>query len=466
MPETSTDQLSLGPPKKSLTREDYAQLEKDSAPPPRLPIRFADSRRIIAAGLLIVVLFFGIGGVWVSVAQITGAVIASGELRVDTERKTVQHLEGGIVREILVRNGDIVTVGQPMLTLDSSRIVSAVDQLRLQIAAARLEEARLAAEKNMLATVDWPANDLEVPLPEYTGLFDSVRKVFTSGREALENQLNLLGKQIDQLRQQEQSYIGRLAAEGEIIATLQEELDAKMILFQQEYIDRASILSLQRAIAEHAGMQAQLRGSQAEVREKMAEFELRITSMKNEYQQEAITRLYEVQQRLFDLQQQLLPLLDARERLTVTAPVAGEVVALQVHSEGGVLGPGQPIADIVPAGSPLIIECTILVKDITHLYKGQEADVQLLAFNQRSTPKIPGTVNYISADRLMRPTPYGEQPVYIVHVEIDKQALAEHDLYVTPGMPAAVYIRTKPRTVLDYILEPILVNFEKALREN
>ena len=130
---------------------------------------------------------------------------------------------------------------------------------------------------------------------------------------------------------------------------------------------------------------------------------------------------------------------DARKRLTVVAPVAGEVVALQVHSVEGVVRSGEPLMDIVPSDSPLIVESRIMVKDITHVYVGQEADVQLLAFSQRTTPKIRGKVTYVSADRILNKTPYGEQPAYQVHVELDKQQLAENDLYLTAGMPAAVF---------------------------
>ncbi|MBO4794326.1 MAG: HlyD family efflux transporter periplasmic adaptor subunit, partial [Deltaproteobacteria bacterium] len=140
--------------------------------------------------------------------------------------------------------------------------------------------------------------------------------------------------------------------------------------------------------------------------------------------------------------------------------------ALQVHSVGGVAGAGQPLMDIVPKDNPLIVECNIMVRDITHVHKGQDADVQLLAFQKRSVPKIAGKVTYVSADRIMQRTPYGEQPTYVVHVEINKEELEANNLYLTAGMPVAVFIRTNPRTVLDYALEPMLQNFDRALREN
>ena len=449
-----------------VTPEEYAQLQDETSPPPDLKIRFADSRRIILAGMIIVGLFFGLGGLWVTFAEIAGAVIASGEVRVDTERKTVQHLEGGIVREILVRNGDLVKVGDPLVILESSRVVAAADQIALQVAALKIEERRLSAEKDLSPEVDWPINNGGVPEAKFAELLNATQKVFVAGREALSNQTDLLRTQIAQLRQQDVSLDGRLKAQKEIIEALQEELEAKMVLYEDQYIDKTAILQLRRSIAEHRGMMAQMKGSQAELREKMAEFQLRTSVLESEYRQQAVKRLSEVQQRLSDLHQQLLPLQDARRRLTVTAPVDGEVVALQVHSRGGVVSPGQPLMDIVPEDNPLIVECHIMVKDITHVYKGQTADVQLLAFQQRTTPKVTGEVVYVSADRILRKTPYGEQPTYVVHVELDKEELAENQLYLTAGMPVAVFIRTTPRTVLDYALEPMLENFQHALREN
>ncbi|MBW2187461.1 MAG: biotin/lipoyl-binding protein, partial [Deltaproteobacteria bacterium] len=208
--------------KNRITTDDYAQIEDENSPPPVLNIRFSDSRQIIFYGLLIVALFFGAGGAWMYFAEITGAVIASGEVRVDTERKTVQHLEGGIVREIMVRNGDHVIAGQPLIILDSSRIVATTDQLSLQIAAATLEDLRLKAEKSLLSEVSWPAKDLTIPQRKFDELLDAGRKVFQSGRRALKNQMALLNSQIEQLYQQHHSLDGRLKSEQQIIATLQD----------------------------------------------------------------------------------------------------------------------------------------------------------------------------------------------------------------------------------------------------
>nr|WP_320115702.1 HlyD family type I secretion periplasmic adaptor subunit [uncultured Desulfuromonas sp.] len=451
--------------KNRITDEDYAQMEDENSPPPKLNVIFADSRRIIMSGLLIILVFFGIGGAWITLAEISGAVISSGEVRVDTERKTVQHLEGGIIKEIKVRNGDKVEKGQTLIVLDSSRIISETEQVRLRLAAARLADIRLQAERGMTAQVPWPKSEPGIPEAKYRELLESAQKVFASRRQALTEQISMLKKQIAQLTEQDSSLQGRVRAEKKIIAALQEELEAKQVLYERQYIDKTRILELERNIAEHEGIQAQLHGSRAELRERIAELELRMSALQSEYRQKATEEHNQNQQRIYDLQQQLLPLIDASNRLNITAPVSGEIIAMQVHSVGGVIRSGEPILDIVPEGSPLIVECNIQVKDITHVHKGQEADVQLLAFEQRTTPKIHGKVVYISADRILRKTAYGEQPTYIVHVELDKVELHENDLYISAGMPAAVFIKTEPRTVLDYLIEPLKENFDRALRE-
>lgn len=449
-----------------ISAEEYVRLQDETAPPPKLSIAFAESRQIILAGLIIVGLFFGIGGLWAVFTEISGAVIAPGTVKVDTERKTVQHLEGGIVSRILVRNGDQVTAGQPLMILDNTRVFAATDQLGLQLAAVQIDDARLDAEKDLAAEPRWPQRNPLVPAEKFDELLTAAKKVFAANRQALRSQLALLENQISQLREQEVSLKGQLVAEQRIISALQEELDAKLVLLQERYIDKTQILTLQRALAERQGRQAELEGALAGLRERLAEVQLRRNALESDFRQQASGRQAEVRQRLFDLQQQLLPMQDARQRLTVAAPVSGEVVALQVHSEGGVVAPGQPLMDIVPKESPLVVECRIMVQDITHVFKGQSADVELQAFPRNTTPKISGQVVYISADRIAEQTALGENSAYLVHVELDKAELAANNLYLTAGMPAAVFIRTKPRTVLAYALEPIMENFDRALREN
>lgn len=436
------------------------------SPPPELEFEDTDpTRKIIGAGLLIVLLFFVMGGTWISMAEISGAVIAPGEVKVATERKTIQHLEGGIVRQILVENGSKVKAGQPLLELESTRIQAGVEQLRIQLVASSLELARLEAERQMSDVPRWSKIPEGVTPAKFKDLLENETKVFSSRRSGLNNQIGLLGKQIEQLDEQELSLGQRLSASQEIIDTLQEELDAKVPLLEEHFIDKTAILSLRRMIADQRGQLAQYRGARAEVREKIAEYHMRISALKEQYQQEAIAKISDSQRRHSDLEQQLRPLIDANQRLTISAPLSGEVVALNVHSVNGVIAAGQALLDIVPENSRLIVQCQIQVKDITQVHNDQDADVQLLAFSQRTTPMIPGKVVYVSADRLVQNTPAGVMLFYVVHVALDKNEIEKNNLYLTAGMPVTVFIKTAPRTVLDYLIEPIKVRFPQAMRE-
>ncbi len=422
-------------------------------------------RQIVVAGLIIVVCFFGFGGAWAYFSDIHGAVIAPGEVRIDTERKTVQHLEGGIVRRILVRNGDQVEAGQVLLILDSVQVDSNSEQLLLQLVAAELEEARLIAERDLTLHPAWPLADKRIDERTYGDLQQSAARQFAIGRTTLQHQMELFRAQIRQLNEQLSSIEERLVTEQVVEQTLQEELDAKMVLFMDNFIDKTRILELQRAVAERRSIQAQLRGTRAEKNEQKVELEFRIRTHESEYTQTAMNRLAEVQQNVFALRQKLLAVEDVRQRMEVRAPVSGVVVAMQVHSEGGVIQQAQPLLDIVPYHHPLIVEADIAVADIADIAVGQLVDVQLMAFSARTTPKISGQIVYVSADRLFKRTPYGEMPVYQIQVELDRQELSDHQLHLTAGMPTTLFIRTRPRTVFDYAIEPLMENFDRALRE-
>ena len=431
---------------------------------------FPDARKIIRTGMLIVAIFFGGGGLWATLAKVSGAVIFQGVVKVEAERKVVQHLEGGIIKEILARNGDHVQKDRPLLVLESSKIEAAVDQLQAQIYSQMVSGARLTAEKDMASSISFPP-ELKNAQGGYVSddikaLIDAETKVFNSQRTALQGQEDLTASQIEQIEEQINSLSERVKAEDSIIAALNEELEAKEVLYKDRFIDKSMILSLKRSKAENEGLRGQFLGAIAENREKIAAMKLQRVSLRNKYVEDATNKLADTGKLLLDLRDRLSPLEDARQRLTILAPMAGTVVGLNFHSVGGVLGPGQPILDIVPEGSPLVVEGKIQISDIAKVAKGQKADVQLLAFDTRTHPKVPGVVSYVSADRVVENTPMGPQSFYNVQVELDKDALASADLYLSPGMPAAVFVLTKARTVLDYALEPLLKSADMAMREN
>lgn len=431
---------------------------------------FTDARRTINVGLLILAVFFGGGGLWAVVAKVSGAVIFQGVVKVEAERKIVQHLEGGIIKEILVRNGDHVQKDQPLLILESSRISSSVDQLQAQIYTNIVSSARFTAEKDLATSITFPA-ELKNSQGDYVSddikaLIDAETKIFNSQRTALQDQEKLIANQIEQIGEQINSLNERVKAEDMIIAALEEELEAKEVLERDRYIDKSMILQLKRARAENVGLRGQFLGAIAENREKIAAMKLQAVSLRNKYVQEATAKLGETGKLLLDLRDRLRPLEDAKARLAILAPRAGVVVGMNFHSVGGVLGPGQTVLEILPEDSPLVIEGKIMISDIIKVTKGQKADVQLLAFDTMTHPKVPGKVSYVSADRVIENTPMGPQSFYTVQIELDKEALDQAGLYLTPGMPAAVYVLTKERSVMDYALEPLLRTADMAMREN
>lgn len=425
-----------------------------------------DPNRIIRQGVLIILLFFGVLGVWAAFGHISGAVVAPGTIKIETERKTVQHLEGGIVEAILVREGEEVREGQPLITLESVQVEASESMLRKQLVAQLAAQIRAAAEKEFRDTVTWPEEVIELAGQTHSqDVLLNEEKIFTARREALQGQISLLQAQLAQLDAQIAGYNDQIRAETTIIRTLNEELAAKRQLFQERYLEKSQILELERTLASHEGNRGRLRQSVAEARQKVAETRLRIVDLKNRFVEEATAELGKMQNEVVQTRERIRPLRDAKKRLQVTAPVSGRVVDLKIHSRGGVVRPGEPLMDIVPDDTPLIAETHVPVNKITDVFPGQDALVQLDAFDTNIIPHIPAKVVHISADRLEEQTSMGPSPYYLCHVEIDPKDLEKENAYLSPGMPVTVFITTKEKTVLYYIFEPLIKNWDRALRE-
>lgn len=425
-----------------------------------------DPHRIIRQGLIVIFLFFGVLGVWATFSEISGAVVGQGKVKIETERKTVQHLEGGIVDEILVREGDTVTTGQPLIVLESIQVDASVDMLRKQLTASLASQARYTAEKDLKKEIVW--SDELMSLVEQTSSNDVIaneQKIFSARRDALDGQISLLRSQMGQLNAQISGSQEQLKAEEAILGTLDEELKAKRQLYAERYLEKSQILELERQLASHQGNRGRLRQAIAESRQKDAELRLRIEDARNRFVEDASNQLGRLDNEILQIRDRIRPLKDAKRRLQVVAPVDGRVVGLKVHSKGGVVRPGEPMLDIVPTDNPLIVEVQVPVNKVTEVYPGQEAQVQLDAFDIRITPLMKAKVSYISADRIEDKTNAGVMPYYMCYVEIDPKGLKDADVYLSPGMPATVFITTKKKTVLYYMLEPLIKNWSLALRE-
>jgi HlyD family secretion protein/epimerase transport system membrane fusion protein len=425
-----------------------------------------DPERIIRQGLLVTLLFFGSLGLWAVFGHINGAVVAPGRIKIESERKTVQHLEGGIVEAILVREGENVREGAPLIVLESVQVDAAAGMLQKQLVAQTAAHLRAEAEKNLRNELVWPEDLLDMAVRAHCeDVPDNELKNFHARGEALRGQISLLESQSAQVDAQIAGYEDQIQAEDRIIATLHEELAAKRQLHRERYLEKSHILELERILADHTGKRGSLRQAVAEARQRNAELLLRIADAKNRFVEQAAAEAGRLQNEIIQTSERIRPLADAGKRLQVTAPVAGKVVDLKVHSKGGVVRPGEPLMDIVPDDTPLVVETRVPVNKITEVAVGRDALVQLDAFDTRLVPHMAAKVSYVSADRLEERTGMGEVPYYLCYVEINPDDLEKERLYLSPGMPATVFITTGERTILYYMFEPLIKNWERALRD-
>ena len=440
-----------------------------SAPSPVLPtpIVLEEGRKAIRVGLLVVIVAFGGGGLLLGRAPLAGAVVASGVVKVADNHKSVQHLEGGIVKEIRVRNGDRVAAGQTLIVLEDERTSAGLDLLAGQWDAAAAKAARLQAECDFRPEPVFPERlRVRAEDPKVAELLRMETSLFQSKRLALERQLKSFDDQIGEIDREQNSLQTQLGAEKEASRLLAEEVRVNEAGQQRQVVTKVQVLALKRTQQERLARQAELGGAIARSRQRMEELRSRATAFRNQYTQTAADELSTVRAQLSDLEEKQRPSRDAVNRQVIVAPIAGQVVDLQVFTLGGVVRPGERLLDIMPDSEPLLIEARIGLDDIDDVRLEQPADIRLTAYPIRTTPLLRGVVRYISADQLSDPRT--GTPHYIAQVAVDASSLAAaggDGVHLQPGMHAELFIKTSERTVLDYLLEPVAATLRRALRE-
>jgi HlyD family type I secretion membrane fusion protein len=421
--------------------------------------------RIARGGVAVVALGLLVLGAWVVQAPLSGAIIAPGFVKVDMNRKVVQHQEGGIIKQVLVRDGEHVRQGQVLVVIDDVRLDATLDLLRTQHDGERAKAARLEAERAFMTDVTFPtelaARSRE---PKVAELLQRETGLFRARREALDSQIAVLRKQIRHTMDEAQALAGQIAAEERALKSQKEELAVNQVLLKQGFVQKTRLMSLERAVADYEARWEEHRAELAKTRQRASELELRVLAQRNSYVQSAADELKEASTRLFDLEERLRPSKDASDRQRIAAPIAGEVVGLRVFSLGAVVGPREVLMEIVPEDKTLVVEARIRPEDINHVRAGSEAEVRLTAYQTRTTPLVAGNVNYVSADRMV--DPQSGAPYYVVNVDVSAGALADAgNLRMQAGMPAEVYIRTDSRTAFDYMLAPVTSYLRRGMRE-
>jgi HlyD family type I secretion membrane fusion protein len=424
-----------------------------------------NANRIVWLGMLVILIGTLSLFVWAYNAPLSGAVIAPGFVKIDMNRKVVQHQEGGIVKDVLVRDGERVRQGQVLLVIDDVKVDATVDLLRTQLDGELAKAARLEAERALLAQPA-PVAELKerAKEPKVAEILQREASLFRARRDALESQVAVLKKQIRQSEAEAKALADQIAAEERALKLQKDELATNEKLVRDGFVQKTRLMALERAVAEYEARWNERRAELSKTQQRGSELELRILAQRNTYVQSATDELKETTARIFDLEQRLRPSKDQAARQRVVAPIDGEVVGLRVFSAGGVVGPREVLMEVVPEVKTLLVEARIRPEDINHVRAGSLADVRLTAYQQRSTPLVEGKVTYVSGDRLVDAATQGAY--YTVQIALGEDALAAAgNLKLQAGMPAEVYVRTDSRTAFDYLTAPITAYFRRAMRE-
>ena len=417
----------------------------------------------VKIGLLTLFAVFGVFGLWAAFAPLEGAAYAPGTVTVKSYKKTVQHLEGGIVADILVRDGDLVEAGQQILVLDDTQPKSQLELINSQRISLVMREARLLAERDGLPEVIYPSN-LELTDAVVAREMSAQDQVFEARKTANAGRTRILQQRVTQLRNQITGLEAQQAAKESLANSFSEEIADTEKLLSQGFSEKNRLRELERNYASFSGEAAELTANIAAAELQVGETELQIIQQSSDFHNEVVTELSEVQTSINDANERLNAIRDIVSRTSILAPDSGIINGMQIHTIGGVLGPGSPIAEIVPESDELVIEASVSPIDIDRVAEGQEARIRFSTFGSRA-PTFFGTVLTLSADSLINETT--RNPYYLARIQINSESAEDlGELVLLPGMPAEVFINTGSRTFLQYLFKPLSNAVARSFNED
>ncbi|MBS3954426.1 MAG: HlyD family type I secretion periplasmic adaptor subunit [Methylomicrobium sp.] len=419
----------------------------------------SDEKHYRRIGLWIIIIVFGGFGIWAAVAPLSSAALAPGLVAVESYRKTLQHLEGGIVKSIHVRDGDNIVQGQILLILDDTQSKAQLEIVKGQFFISQAKEARLIAQQKGLTEVNYPA-DLTKALddPRAHEAIQIQNNTFSVRKKAYEGELSLYKRQVEQLRARIKGLNAQRTSSENLVHSFRNELTDFEELLKEGYSEKQKIREFERNLAQNEGRHGELISTIAETELQISETELKALQLSKDFQREVAEEFAETQSALFELRERMQSLQDTVSRTILKASDAGMILELQVHTLGAVIPPGGKILDIVPQGEKLIVEARVSPMDVDRVQVGQIAEVRFSAFKSRTTPRIDGKLISVSADRLMDENVQNPEPYYLARVEISQEGIAsllKSELTLLPGMPAEVLINTGERTMLEYLFDPL-----------
>ncbi len=427
--------------------------------------RWSATRHLTIGALALLVLVGGFG-TWAVRAQITGAVITSGQIEVDRNRQVVQHPDGGVVEEILVDEGDTVAAGDLLIRLDASVLQSELAIVEGQLFEILARRARLEAERDDATSLTFSPILLEVDNADVQSLMAGQERLFAVRVETNDRAV----EQFTQQRAQIASQLSGITAQQEALTT-QQTLIAQELADQQSLLERglaqaSRVLALQREEASLLGTMGDLSAQVAQAAERMTEIDIQILALSSSRREEAITQLRDLQFNELELSEQRRTLRRRLDRLDIRAPVSGIVYGMQVFAPQSVIRAADPVLFLIPQDRPLVIATQVQVIDVDQIYVGQDVTLRFSAFDQRRTPELTGKVTLVSADAFQNEN--SGMSFYRAEVQLNAGEIERlpADMTLIPGMPVEAFVRTADRSPLDYLIKPLADYFTKAFRES
>lgn len=424
-------------------------------------------RPTVLKGMWLLLIIFGFFGLWSALAPIKSAAIAAGQIVLDSNRKKIQHLEGGIIAEIFVREGDMVKENGPLVRLDDTAAKARLDLYRSQSIAARALVARLLAERDNKESIEFPDDLVKErdsnPIAQEN--LDSQSRLFKTRRKNLDGTLAVLNQKVEQFKEEISGLESQKKSTDRQIQLLEDELVGVRKLEKEGLALKARVLGLERNKSALAGELGELVSEISKAQQAIAETEISMINQKNEFLNDTVAELKEAQTKVADLEEHMRTSADMVSRIVIHSPIAGQVTGLKVHTVGGVIAPGEALMEIVPQDDKLIVEVKVRTDDIDVVRPDLEAQVRLSAYRARYVPPLKGKVVYVSADSFT-----DERtgiPFYTARVEVDLDEIEalDQDVKLYPGMPAETLIVTGARSFLNYLIDPIRASMNRAFRE-
>lgn len=421
-------------------------------------------RKWLLSGVLIIMTMLLSVVTWAIYTEIDGAIIATAQVTPKGKSKTIQHIEGGIVREILVRDGDVVEINQPLIRLDDTLLQANLSIINNQLIEAAMQEARLQAERYAI-NLAFPKKWLEFyDESQLTPIFDEQLSLYEARQKARSGQIEQLNEQVAQSLAQIAGYEGLMTAKSKQLEIIEEEINDKQILYKQGNISKRDVRATEQQQAILQGEISELTSNISRTRASISEIMYRIMQVDVDFRERVLKELRDVSLEIKELMGQRLTITTKLERLEIRAPVSGEVMELAMHTEAGVIQPAKPILKIVPQQDDLLLEARIETQHIDQVEENQAAFVRFSAFSRRDTTELEAKVVDVSADSV---EDEGAQKFwYIVSLELLKGEVAKlGDNKVIPGMPVEVFIKTQPRNIISYFTKPFTDQLMRAFRE-